>query len=86
VKTSQLTSHGNRAKVLSAIIGVSAVATMAALSLAGSDEQAESGTLVSGPGMTLGETTTRTAPPSAPETSIATPPVTATPPDGYGTS
>ena len=86
MKTSQQSTRGVRAKVLSAIIGASAVATMGALSLAVSAEQADSDTAVSGPGMTLGETTTRTESPPAPETSIATPPVKATPPDGYGTS
>jgi hypothetical protein len=88
VKTIQESTHGHRsrAKVLSAIIGASAVATMGALALTVSGEHAESGTAASSPGMTLGETATRTASPSAPETSIATPPVKATPPDGYGTS
>jgi ABC-type uncharacterized transport system substrate-binding protein len=33
--------------------------------------------------MTIGETVTKTTPPSVPETTKATPPVTATPPDGF---
>jgi hypothetical protein len=34
---------------------------------------------------TMGETTTTTTAPTKPETSVATPPVTATPPEGFAT-
>ena len=63
--------------------GATAVVAMGALSVMLSAEPAGPGTIGEGPEMTLGETTTSTTPPTTIETSVAVPPVTATPPDGF---
>jgi hypothetical protein len=74
VKSSQL-------KVVAAGIGAGALVAMGALTVVFSDPP---GALSDGLELTLGETTTSTTAPSAPETSIATPVVTASTPEGFG--
>jgi hypothetical protein len=78
--------HSNqlkRVKVLSAVIGASAAVAVGAVGADVANERAGTGTVMSGPGMTLGPTTTTTTPPAAPVTSIAVPTDTATPPKGF---
>ena len=71
-------------KVISAALGAGAVAVMGALTI-GLSSDSGSATVVSGPEMTLGETTTvEKAAASTPETSMAVPEVTAEKPDGFG--
>lgn len=71
-------------KVISAAVGVGAVPAMGALTI-GPSSDSGSATVVSGPEMTLGETTTiEKAAGTAPETSMAVPQVTAEKPDGFG--
>jgi hypothetical protein len=72
-----------RIKLLSAVIGASAVVAVGAVGVAVANERAGPGTVSSGPGMTLGPTTTTTTPPAAPVTSLATPTMTATTPAGF---
>jgi hypothetical protein len=72
-----------RVKLLSAVIGASAVVVVGAVGVAVANEQAGTGTVGSGPEATLGATTTTTTPPAAPVTSIATPTMTATTPAGF---
>jgi hypothetical protein len=72
-------------KLLSAAVGGSAVLTMAVLSVGLGHDQSRTGTVVSDPTATLGETVTTTTPPSKPETSQATPPFTFTTPSGFAT-
>jgi hypothetical protein len=74
VKSSQL-------KLVAAGVGAGALVAMGALTVVFSDAP---GTLGEGPEITLGETTTSTTAPSAPETSVATPEVTASTPEGFG--
>jgi hypothetical protein len=74
VKPSQL-------KLMAAGIGASAIVAMGALTVVFSDAP---GSIGEGPEVTLGETTTSTTAPSKPETSIATPMVTASVPEGFG--
>ena len=76
-----------RGKVLAAAVGGSAVVAMGALGVALHDEQAAGAsggvatgaTFIQGGSMTLGATATTTTPPTAPETSVAVPPVKAKP-------
>jgi lipid-binding SYLF domain-containing protein len=75
VKTRQL-------KLASAAIGASAVVAMGALTAVLSDDNS-SNTVVSGPEITLGETTTIEKAASTPETTIAAPEVTAEVPCGF---
>jgi hypothetical protein len=90
MKSSQQVRQG-RVKVCAAVIGGSAVVAMGALSVALYEEQASGAsggvatgaTFIQGGDMTLGETATTTTPPTAPETSVAVPPVKA-PPYGGG--
>jgi hypothetical protein len=72
----------SRLKLVAASIGGSALVAVGALTVILSNAP---GTLGEGPEITLGETTTTTTPPTAPETSVATPPVTATTPEGFAT-
>ena len=72
-----------RVKLLSAVIGASAVVAVGAVGVVVANERAGTGTIESGPGMTLGPTTTTTTPPAAPVTSVAIPTHTATPPSGF---
>lgn len=74
VKPSQL-------KLVAAGIGAGALVAMGTLTVVLS---AAPGTLGEGPEITLGETTTSTTAPAKPETSIATPMVTASTPEGFG--
>ena len=76
--------------MIAAVIGGSAVAAMA-LGTALHEEQAPgaSGGVATGAtfiqgSMTMGQTATTTTPPAAPETSVAAPPVKATPYGGAG--
>jgi hypothetical protein len=64
-------------KLLSAVIGASAVVLMGAVAVA--NEQAGTNTVKSAPEATA----TTTPPPTAPETSMATPETTASTPAGY---
>jgi hypothetical protein len=64
-------------KLLSAVIGASAVVVMGAVAVA--NEQARTSTVKSAPEATA----TTTTPPTAPETSIATPATTASTPAGF---
>ena len=72
-----------RVKLLSAVIGASAVVAVGAVGVALANEQAGTGTVGAVPEATLGATATRTTPPAAPVTSIATPTMTATTPAGF---
>jgi hypothetical protein len=70
-------------KLLSAVVGAGAVVAMAVLGLG--HDQSRTGTVVSEPTATVGETVTATTPPSKPETTQATPPFTFTTPSGFAT-
>ena len=90
MKSNQQVWQG-RVKVFAAVIGGSAVVATGALSVALYDEQAPgaSGGVATGTtfiqgSMTMGQTATTTTPPAAPETSVAAPPVKATPFGGAG--
>ena len=74
VKPSQL-------KLVAAGIGAGALVSMGALTVVFSGAP---GSISEGPEITLGETTTSTTAPSKPETSVATPMVTASTPEGFG--
>ncbi len=77
-------NHQKRVKLLSAVIGASAVVAVGAVGVAVANEQAGTGTVGAGrPEATLGATTTTTTPPAAPVTSLATPTMTATTPAGF---
>ncbi|HEV7850956.1 MAG TPA: hypothetical protein VGP27_06280 [Mycobacterium sp.] len=69
--------------MISAAVGASAVAGMAALTVALSTDSG-SATVVSNPQMTLGETSTIEKAATVLETSMAVPEVTAEVPDGFG--
>ena len=75
--------NSKQLKLVSAGIGASAVLVMGALTVVFTDDSADTGTVVKGPEITLGETTEAAAP-TEPETTFVTPPVTAEPPDGFG--
>ena len=75
--------NSKRLKLASATIGASAVVAMGTLTAVLSDDSG-SATVVSGPEMTLGETSTIEKAASSPETSVAVPEVTAEVPDGFG--
>jgi hypothetical protein len=77
VKSSQL-------KLVAAGIGASAVVAMGTLTVVFSEAPTGTGTFGKGPEITLGDTVTTTTPPSKPETSVATPEVTASTPEGFG--
>jgi hypothetical protein len=74
-----------RVKLLSAGIGVSAVVTMGALGVMFGDVSSAEPAHVVGPvaPQATGQTVTTTTPPPVPETSVATPSVTATTPSGF---
>jgi hypothetical protein len=74
--------NSHRLKVISAAVGASAVAGMAALTVALSTDSG-SATVVSNPQMTLGETSTIEKAATVLETSMAAPVVTAEVPDGF---
>lgn len=75
-----------KVKLMCATAGAGAVLAAGGLTVALGAVHAPSGSLVSDtPSATLGETATTTTAPSAPETPVATPPVTATPPEGFAT-
>jgi hypothetical protein len=73
----------NKFKSLSAVVGVSAVVIMGALTIGVSQQQPHTGTLVSDPTATIGETVTSTTGQTELETSVATPPFTFTTPSGF---
>lgn len=76
--------NSRKIKLISAAVGAGAMVAMGAVTL-GSETDGGSATVVSGPEMTLGETTTiEKASGSTPETSMASPEMTADKPDGYG--
>ncbi len=91
MKSNQQVRQG-RVKVFAAVMGGSAVLAMGAMSVALHDEQAPGApggvatgtTFIQGGDMTLGDTATPTTPPTAPETSVAAPPVKAPPYGGGG--
>jgi len=70
-------------KKLSAVAGASAFVAMVLLGVGFAQNQANTGTAISGPDATLGETATTTTPPEQPVTSKATPPFTFTTPSGF---
>jgi len=74
-----------RVKLLSAVIGVSAVVAMGALGVIFGDvSSAQPAQVVGGVApQATGQTVTTTTPPAAPLTSVATPSVTATTPSGF---
>lgn len=78
----------NSTKLMFATAGAGAVLAMGALSVTFS-ESSSADPAPPGPvapsEATMGETTTTTTAPTKPETSVATPPVTATPPEGFAT-
>ena len=86
MKSNQQVRQG-RVKVITAVIGGSAVVAMGALSVALHDEQASGpsggvatgANFIEGGGMTLGGTATTTTPPASLATSVAVPPVKAKP-------
>jgi len=75
--------RSQRFKKLSAIAGASAFVAMVLLGVGFAQNQASTGTAISGPAATLGETATTTTPPAEPVTSKATPPFTFTTPSGF---
>jgi hypothetical protein len=74
-----------RVKLLSAVLGVSAVVAMGALGVIFGDVSSVEPGQVGGPvaQQPSEQTITTTTPPPAPETSVATPSVTATTPSGF---
>jgi len=74
-----------RVKLLSAVIGVSAVVAMGALGVIFGDVSSAEPEQVGGPvaQQASEQTITTTTPPAAPETSVASPTVTATTPSGF---
>jgi hypothetical protein len=76
-----------KVKLMCATAGAGAVLAAGGLTVALGAVHAPSGSLVSDtPSATVGETaTTTTTAPSAPQTPVATPPVTATTPEGFAT-
>jgi hypothetical protein len=77
------TVKSNKFKLLSGVVGASAVVTMVALTVA-VGQQPEEGRVVSeDPTATIGETVTSTAGQTELETSVATPPFTFTTPPGF---
>jgi hypothetical protein len=78
--------NSTKLKVMFATAGAGAVFAMGAVTVALGAVHAPSDSLVSDtPSATLGETVTTTTAPSAPPTPVATPPVTATTPEGFAT-
>ena len=75
--------NSKKLRLASATIGASALVGMGALTVALSSDN-DTGTIVSDPEITLGETTTSSTAPSEPATSLAVPEVTAEPPEGFG--
>lgn len=69
-------------KLISAGIGAGAVIAMGALGAVFTGASGDMQTVVQGPDMTLGETTTSTTAPLEPETPVAEPEVTAEPAPG----
>ena len=74
--------NSSQLKLAAAGIGAGALVGMGALTVVIGEAP---GSIGEGPEITLGETTTSTTAPSEVETSIATPPVTATTPEGFAT-
>jgi hypothetical protein len=76
--------NSTKIKLSAAVVGASAVVAMGTLTFALSSEDTGSASIISGPEMTLGETSTIEKAATEPETSVAVPQVTAEPPDGFG--
>ena len=77
--------NSTRLKLMCAAAGACAVVGMGALTVALGAVHGPSDTVVSDPTATLGQTATTTTAPSEPPTPVATPPVTATTPEGFAT-
>ncbi len=75
--------NSKRLRLASATIGASALVGMGVFTVALSSDN-DTGSIVSGPEMTLGETSTVEKAATAPETTIAVPEVTAEAPEGFG--
>ena len=75
--------NSKKLRLASATIGASALVGMGVFTVALSSDN-DTGTIVSDPEITLGETTTSSTAPAEPETTLAVPEVTAEPPDGFG--
>ena len=75
--------NSKKLRLASAAVGASAFVAMGALTVALSDDS-DTGTIVSDPEMTLGETHHEPNAPAELETTLAVPEVTAEPPDGFG--
>jgi hypothetical protein len=73
----------NKFKLLSAVVGASAVVTMGVSTIGVGQQQPQMGTIVSDPTATIGETVTSTTGQTELETSVATPPFTFTTPPGF---
>jgi hypothetical protein len=76
--------NSTKIKLSAAVVGASAVVAMGTLTFALSSEDTGSASIISGPEMTLGETSTIEKAATTPETSMAVPEVTADVPDGFG--
>jgi hypothetical protein len=76
--------NSTKIKLSAAVVGASAVVAMGTLTFALSSEDTGSASIISGPEMTLGETSTIEKAATSPETTMAVPEVTAEPPDGFG--
>ena len=76
-------SQQKKIRLVSAVIGASAVVAVGAIGVTVANNQSGTGTDISSPGMTLGATATTTTPPTAPMTSVAVPADKATPPSGF---
>jgi hypothetical protein len=76
--------NSTKIKLSAAVVGASAVVAMGTLTFALSSEHTGSASIISGPEMTLGETSTIEKAATSPETTMAVPEVTAEPPDGFG--
>ena len=77
--------NSTKLKLMSATAGAGAVLAMGSLTVALGGVHAPSDSVMSDtPSATFGETATTTTAPLEVETPSATPPVTATPPDGFG--
>jgi hypothetical protein len=73
--------NSSQLKLVAAGVGAGALVAMGALTVVFSGAP---GSISEGPEITLGETTTSTTAPTKPETSVATPMVTASTPQGFG--
>lgn len=68
-----MTSHTNRIKVLSAVVGGGAVVTLGAMGVALGQQPPDGGTVAKSSSMTIGATSTETTPSNAPQVAVARP-------------